>query len=253
VGSRDRAALTIVGSYRHEGGDEPLAPIGGHYLAPAFPPDEIIPTSVRDEGNAILLLLPIRTGTQKWGILALAAPIQFLRGSGNYDVLSALATLLGSSIERDSLQQTLRDAYERERALANIVRELGSPVIPLLPGVLLIPLIGAIDSNRAQQIIESVLQGVSSHQATDVLLDITGVPLVDTQVANSLLQTARAATLLGARVTLVGVRPEIAQSIIGLGIDLHHLATQPTLAAALKSLLNDRRRTIQPVPDESGT
>jgi DNA-binding LacI/PurR family transcriptional regulator/anti-anti-sigma regulatory factor len=249
----DRAALVVAGSYCRDGGASPVAPLGSRCYAPAFPPDELILASVREKGDEMLALLPIQTAGHRWGVLALAASIEYLRGSGNYDVLNALATLLGAAMQRDELQQTLRGAYERERALANIVRELGSPVIPLLPGVLLIPLIGAIDSDRAQQIIESVLQGVSSHQATDVLLDITGVPLVDTQVANSLLQTARAATLLGARVTLVGVRPEIAQSIIGLGIDLHHLATQPTLAAALKSLLNDRRRSVQPVPDEPGT
>jgi rsbT co-antagonist protein RsbR len=100
------------------------------------------------------------------------------------------------------------------------VRELGSPVIPLLPNVLLIPLIGAIDSSRARQIVEAVLEGVSSHQATTVLLDISGVALVDTQVANSLLQAAQAARLLGAQVVPLGVRPEIAQSIVGLGLDL---------------------------------
>src|SRR5262249_22640418 len=113
---------------------------------------------------------------------------------------------------------------------------LGCPVIPLLQHVLLIPLVGAIDSNRAQQIIEAVLDGVSSYRASDVLLDITGVPLVDSQVANSLIQAARAAVLLGARVILVGIRPEIAQSIVGLGIDLSHIASQPTLAAALRTL-----------------
>ena len=135
------------------------------------------------------------------------------------------------------LQQNLREAFERERGLANIVRELSSPVIPLLPHVLLIPLVGAIDSVRAQQIIESVLHGVSNHQATTVLLDISGVPIVDTQVANSLLQATQAARLLGARVVLIGVRPEIAQSIVGLGIELSQIATEPTLAAAVKSLL----------------
>jgi DNA-binding LacI/PurR family transcriptional regulator/anti-anti-sigma regulatory factor len=235
-----RATLVAAGNYCRDGGTGPAAPIGSRFSAAAFPPDELIPASVREKGDEILVLLPIYTAGQRWGVLALTPSIDYLRGSGNYDVLSALATLLGAAIQRDALQLTLRSSYERERALADIVRELGSPVIPLLPEVLLVPLIGAIDTERAQQIIESVLNGVSNHQATDVLLDITGVPLVDTQVANSLLQTARAATLLGARVTLVGVRPEIAQSIIGLGIDLRHLATQPSLAAALKSLLRAR-------------
>jgi len=84
--------------------------------------------------------------------------------------------------------------------------------------------------------LETVLQGVSDHQAQTVLLDITGVPMVDTQVANTLIQVARTAALLGSRVILVGIRPEIAQSIVGLGIGLVSLATQPTLAAAIAAL-----------------
>jgi anti-anti-sigma regulatory factor len=242
----DGAALVVVGNYCRDAAAGPAVRLGGRASVPAFPPDEAIPASVHATGDEILALLPIQTAAHRWGILALAVSIDYLRVSGNYDVLNALATLLGTAMERDTLQQTLSGAYDRERALADIVRELGSPVIPLLPEVLLVPLVGAISTERAQQIIESVLQGVSGHQATDVLLDITGVPLVDTQIANSLLQAARAATLLGARVTPVGVRPEIAQSIIGLGIDLRHLATQPSLAAALKALLKERERSALP-------
>ncbi|MEN9937757.1 MAG: hypothetical protein RLZZ387_4336 [Chloroflexota bacterium] len=133
-------------------------------------------------------------------------------------------------------QEELRAAFDRERALDDTVRELGSPVIPLIPGVLLVPLVGSLDPARAQQVVEAVLSGIAEHQAETVLLDITGVPLVDTQVAHALLQTARAAGLLGAQVTLVGIRPEIAQSIIGLGVDLGDLATAASLAAAIEEL-----------------
>jgi DNA-binding LacI/PurR family transcriptional regulator/anti-anti-sigma regulatory factor len=236
----DFSALLVAGAYQGAERDGRLASLGNRYPPRSFPPDELLPLSVREAGTELVVLLPIKTMTHDWGVLALTGSIRYLHSSGNYNALNALATLLGAALERDALQQTLRAAYERERGLANIVRELGSPVIPLLPEVLLIPLVGAIDSARAQQIIETVLQGVSSHQATTVLLDISGVPLVDTQVANSLLQTARAATLLGARVILVGVRPEIAQSIVELGIELTYLVTQPTLAAALELLLNEQ-------------
>jgi anti-anti-sigma regulatory factor len=195
---------------------------------------------VRETGTEIAIVLPIKTTTRDWGVLTLVGSLQYLYSSGNYDVLNAIATLFGAAMERDALQQTLQGAYERERGLANIVRELGSPVIPLLPEVLLIPLVGVIDSLRAQQITEAVLQGVSRHQATTVLLDISGVPLVDTQVVYSLLQTSRAASLLGARVILIGVRSEIAQSIVGLGINMQQFAVQPTLAAAVQLLLKER-------------
>jgi rsbT co-antagonist protein RsbR len=75
-----------------------------------------------------------------------------------------------------------------------------------------------------------------------VLLDLTGVPLVDTQVAGALIQVTRAAMLLGAHVILVGVRPEIAQSLVSLGIDLRSIGTEPTLSAAIERLLQHRKR-----------
>ncbi|HEX5692173.1 MAG TPA: STAS domain-containing protein, partial [Roseiflexaceae bacterium] len=234
-----KTALVISGTYSRGNADD-HAPLGSRYSARQFPADELQPPSVREEGSEIAILLPIKTASRDWGVLALAGTLQYLHSTGNYDLLSALATLLGAALDRDALQQTLHEAYDRESRLANIVRELGSPVIPLLPHVLLIPLIGAIDSSRARQIVESVLHGVTTHRATTVLLDISGVALVDTQVANSLLQTAQAARLLGAEVVLIGVRPEIAQSIVGLGLDLSQLATQPTLAAAVRSLTKSR-------------
>jgi anti-anti-sigma regulatory factor len=153
---------------------------------------------------------------------------------------------VGRDAERSALlaelkqqQQTLQSAYEREHALTDALREIGSPVIPLMPGVLLVPLIGAIDSSRARQVIAVALEHVRSEHATEVLIDVTGVPVIDTHVASALLQLARMVALLGARTVLVGVRPEIAQSIVGLGIDLAGIGTSATLAAAIESL---RRR-----------
>jgi len=228
---------------------------GSSCAAALFPPREALPASARAGGDDLTLILPVRTESHDWGFLALCAPSHDVFFAEN---MLTWASLLGVSLDRRALlaslteqqaalheqQETLRTAYERERALADTVRELGSPVIPLLPEVLLVPLIGAVSSDRARQVIESVLDGVNRHHATTVLLDITGVPLVDTQVANSLIQTTQAAMLLGAQVILVGIRPEIAQSIIGLGIDLRHIATQPSLAAAVEHLLLKRRQAV---------
>jgi rsbT co-antagonist protein RsbR len=91
------------------------------------------------------------------------------------------------------------------------------------------PLVGAIDSRRVQQIMDTLLTGVADYGATKVILDITGVPIVDTQVANALLRAARAVTLLGAQTVLTGVRPEVAQTLVGLGVDLSGIVTLGTL------------------------
>jgi DNA-binding LacI/PurR family transcriptional regulator/anti-anti-sigma regulatory factor len=245
--------LVLVGLYNREGGINVRR--GVSCAAALFPPQEVLPTSARAGGGDLTLILPVRTESRDWGLLALCALSQDVFFAEN---MLTWASLLGVSLDRRALlaslteqqaalheqQETLRTAYERERALADTVRELGSPVIPLLPEVLLVPLIGAISSDRARQVIESVLDGVNHYHATTVLLDITAVPLVDTQVANSLIQTTQAAMLLGAQVILVGMRPEIAQSIIGLGIDLRHIATQPSLAVAVDHLLLQRHQAV---------
>jgi DNA-binding LacI/PurR family transcriptional regulator/anti-anti-sigma regulatory factor len=238
--------LMVAGFYSRDTNIE--MPFGNRYAAAYFPPTERLPVSAREGGPDMVILLPVRTTTRDWGVLALCTPIEG-HSALALDYMGMWATLLGSALDRGSLvgsmkeqQETLRIGYERERALAQIVRELGCPVIPLLPGVLLIPLIGVIDSDRARHTLESVLQGVSDHKAQTVLLDITGVPMVDTQVANTLIQVARTASLLGSRVILVGIRPEIAQSIVGLGISLDSLATQSTLAAAVEAIQYKRTR-----------
>jgi DNA-binding LacI/PurR family transcriptional regulator/anti-anti-sigma regulatory factor len=239
--------LQVAGFYSDDPSTE--TPLGNRYEAAQFPPIQRLPVSARDGGPEMVVLLPIRTATRDWGALALCMPVEGHLALA-LDYVTMWATLLGSALDRRSMvtsMQTQREAlqigYERERALAQAVRELGCPIIPLLPGVLLMPLIGVIDSDRARQMLEVVLQGVSDHRAETVLLDITGVPMVDTQVANTLIQVARTAALLGSRVILVGIRPEIAQSIVGLGIGLEALATQPTLGMAIETIQHgDHRR-----------
>lgn len=224
-----------------------VPPVGQRYAPEAFPPPETLDVAMGEGPGSYLVMLDITTPSRDWGYLVLSNPFTGLVTS-NFDMLNMWVTLVGAMLDRSALEtalraerELLRSTYEREHALADTVRELGCPIIPLLPGILLVPLVGAIDSLRAQQIVETVLQGVSTWQANQVLLDITGVPLVDTHVAGLLLQTASAATLLGARVVLVGVRPEIAQSIVALGISLHSLVTYPTLAAAIQVSLRAGR------------
>ena len=129
--------------------------------------------------------------------------------------------------ERSALQQQVIEAQ------AAVLRELSTPLIPLADGVVALPLIGSIDTARAQQVLESLLQGVSKEGARIAILDITGVPIVDTQVANALLQAAQAVRLLGAQVILTGIRPEVAQTLVGLGVDFSGLVTLSTLQSGI--------------------
>jgi rsbT co-antagonist protein RsbR len=114
--------------------------------------------------------------------------------------------------------------------------------------VLVLPLVGQIDPRRASQIMETLLEGISAQVADVVIIDITGVPVVDTQVANYLIQAARAARLLGAKIVLVGIGPEIAQTIIQLGVDLSDITTRANLESGISYALSLQGFTIAPAP-----
>ncbi len=131
----------------------------------------------------------------------------------------------------------LNRALESLQANLEVLREVGSPVLPIFSGVILVPLVGAIDSARAERTMDVVLHGVYEHRARAVLLDITGVPTVDTAVANALVRMAQGVRLLGAVPVLVGVRAEVAQTIVDLGVDLQGIVTQANLQEGLEYAL----------------
>ncbi len=140
--------------------------------------------------------------------------------------------------EQVRLQQEIIEAQQRA------LRELSTPIVPVLEGVLVLPLVGSIDSRRAQQVMEILLEAISRYQAEVVIIDITGVPVVDTGVANHLLQVTRAATLLGSECVLVGISPEVAQTIVSLGVDLSDIDTQANLQSGIEHALKKTGRRI---------
>ena len=139
--------------------------------------------------------------------------------------------------EMQRLNQDLRRNLDTQQRLLETIRALSTPVVPLLKRVILLPLVGHIDTERARQVMERLLTGIQQHHACIAIVDITGVPLVDTSVANSLLQAAHAAKLLGAEVVLAGIRPEVAQTIVRLGVDLSGIATESNLQSGVEYAL----------------
>jgi rsbT co-antagonist protein RsbR len=110
-----------------------------------------------------------------------------------------------------------------------VIREMSVPVLPLLASTLVMPLVGALDSKRLALMQEQALHVLQRSSARQLILDITGVPIVDTQVALGLTQLVQAAQMLGTQVSIVGIRPEVAQALVGLGINLRHINTFSTL------------------------
>jgi rsbT co-antagonist protein RsbR len=115
--------------------------------------------------------------------------------------------------------------------------ELSTPVVKLWDGVLALPMIGTLDSNRTQVVMETLLQSIVETGSQVAIIDITGVPTVDTLVAQHLLKTVSAAKLMGADCIISGIRPQIAQTIVHLGISLGEVTTKASLADALKEAL----------------
>ena len=124
------------------------------------------------------------------------------------------------------------------------LQELSAPLIPVWEGITVMPLIGTIDTERAKQIMENLLTGVVKHRSEVVLIDITGVPVVDTMVAHHIIQAAEAVRLVGAKCMLCGIRPEIAQTIVNLGINLNEVITKNTLKKGIEVALELTSRKI---------
>lgn len=126
------------------------------------------------------------------------------------------------------------------------IRELSTPVIQVQDRILLMPLVGTLDTQRAEQVMETVLTKVVEHQAAVVITDIAGVAVVDTKVADHLLQTTQAVRLLGAESILTGISPLVAKTIVRLGIDISAMHTRSRLAAGIDLAMSIVKRGTAP-------
>jgi anti-anti-sigma factor len=134
------------------------------------------------------------------------------------------------SIEQTHANETTKQQLEEQHSM---IMELSSPVVKVWEEIIALPLIGTIDTHRATTITENLLEAIVQHQAACVIIDITGVAVIDTQVANYLLSAARACRLLGSQVALVGISSEIAQTIVHLGVNIESLVTRADLQAGI--------------------
>jgi rsbT co-antagonist protein RsbR len=124
------------------------------------------------------------------------------------------------------------------------ILELSTPVVKLWEGIVALPLIGALDSERTQVVMETLLEQIVSNAAAIAIIDITGVPTVDTLVAQHLLKAVAAARLMGAECIISGIRPQIAQTMVHLGVELHEVVTKSTLADAFAVALRRTNRRV---------
>ncbi|WP_437283894.1 PAS domain-containing protein [Sorangium sp. So ce406] len=177
-------------------------------------------------------------GSQNYYFFTVKFPVRNEGGElvGVGGVVREDTDLRRAEAERAALQEQIIAA--QEEALV----ELSTPLIPLADGVLAMPIVGTMDGARAGRIMETLLTGISSQRAHTAILDVTGVRAVDALVADALTRTARAAQMLGARVVLTGIRPEVARALLELGADLSGIITLGTLQSGIAHALRPTER-----------
>ena len=131
----------------------------------------------------------------------------------------------------------LEEIQQTVNLQAREIMEISTPVMQVWDGLLVAPLIGSLDSRRTQQFMERLLEAIVETRSEIALVDITGVPVIDTQTAQNLLETTAAVKLLGARVVLTGVSPAIAQTLVHLGVDMSDIVSRASLSAGLRHAL----------------
>jgi anti-anti-sigma factor len=138
--------------------------------------------------------------------------------------------------QHDAIQSRnaeLEQSLLQQQQLFATIQQLSTPLLPIDDRVVVLPVVGHIDTRRADEIMQTLLHGVAARRARIAIVDITGVPVIDTAVANALLRAATAIRLLGAEAVLTGVRPEVAQTLVQLGIDLDGIVTQSSLQSGI--------------------
>lgn len=141
--------------------------------------------------------------------------------------------------EKERLKAEIRRLKDKASERRQTIYELTTPVVKIWEDILILPLIGMIDTVRAEQLRKNLLTSIKDNEAAIAIIDVTGVPIIDTEVANRLLRTIKAASLLGTKCLLVGVRPDIAQSMVQLGIELTEVDTFSSLQAGLEAAFNE--------------
>jgi rsbT co-antagonist protein RsbR len=168
------------------------------------------------------------------------APIRDAEGRIIYGMVSFIDITLRRRAEEAIRERALQqEVIEAQQAA---LRELSTPLMPIAEGVVVMPIIGMIDSRRAQQIMETLLEGIAAHSADIAILDITGVRVVDTQVAGALIRAAQAARMLGARVVLSGISAEVAQTLVHIGAEMQDMIALRSLQQGIAYALAQRQQ-----------
>jgi len=208
--------------------------------------ERIIPRGVQtDEVVGIVLLLR--------DVLARSL---FARYHGDFDKLNRILDAYEPAANRIAITVAVGFVQERERTIREqqeAIRELSTPVLQVRERLLILPIIGVIDPQRARQLTEQLLRGIRTNRARVVVIDITGVAAMDSNVANHLVLTVEASRLLGATVIVTGLSPEIAQTLVNIGVDLTKMNTVGDLQGGIEEAERLLGYKVEPIEKEEQT
>jgi rsbT co-antagonist protein RsbR len=152
-------------------------------------------------------------------------------------IITDITAIKARQDEVERLERQIQEKMQIIDTQTSLLDQMAVPVIQIWKDILLLPLIGVLDSRRAVLVMENLLASIARARAQILIVDITGVPMVDTAVAGNLVRAMQAAELLGCQSILVGISPEIAQTLVGLGVDFSHITTRATLQSGLQEAL----------------
>lgn len=198
----------------------------------------------RRSGARTVALVPLRSRDGVLGVLLLHSARAGACSARDLALIERVASVVAVVIENARLLSRIKDrtrdleaVSRHQEALLRTIAELSSPVVPIARGVLVMPLVGTMDAQRSGRFIESMLQEITDHAARVVIVDVTGMAVVDASAAHHLVQAARAAGLLGAEVVLAGISPEAARLMVDQGLVLDGVVTRSTLELAFSYAL----------------
>ena len=177
----------------------------------------------------------------------------FQKYEGDRDLLNRVLDAYEPAANRIAVTVSVSFVEERERIIRQqqlAIRELSTPVLKVRDQLLILPIIGALDNARARQLTEQLLHGIRENRAKFVVVDITGVPAIDMQVANHLVQAVRASGLMGARVIITGLSAEIAQTLVNIGLDLSMMQSVGDLQGGIEEAERQLRYAVTRTADE---
>ena len=177
----------------------------------------------------------------------------FQKYQDDRDLLNRVLDAYEPAANRIAVTVSVSFVQERERIIRQqqvAIRELSTPVLKVRDQLLILPIIGALDTARARQLTEQLLNGIRENRAKFVVIDITGVPAIDMQVANHLVQAVRASGLMGARVIITGLSAEIAQTLVNIGLDLSMMQSVGDLQGGIEEAERQLRYAVTRTADE---